>query len=110
MHRFLSIIRVNDIEQAIRIVNDNEYGNGTAIFTESLSNAQKYENEVNITQCGINVPIPVSPPYFSWTSTKESYRGSHYIYGESALDFYTQKKNNYEKIYSKYEFKFKYAN
>ena len=88
----LCIMRVNSLDEAIQIVNENEYGNGTAIFTESLYNAQKYENEVNVTQCGINVPIPVSPPYFSWTSTKESYRGSHYIYGDSAFDFYTQKK------------------
>ena len=40
-----------------------------------------------------NVPIPVSPPYYSWTSTKESYRGSHYIYGPSSFDFYTKLKH-----------------
>ena len=71
---------------------DNEYGNGTSIFTTSSYNASKYENEINITQCGINVPIPVSPPYYSWTSGKESYRGSHYIYGPSSFEFYTQTK------------------
>ena len=88
----LCIIRVPDLDNAIDLVNTNEYGNGTAIFTSNSYNATKYENEINITQCGINVPIPVSPPYYSWTSTKESYRGTHYIYGPSSFDFYTQLK------------------
>ena len=88
----LSIIRVSNISQAIEIINNNEYGNGTSIFTTSAYSANKYENEVNVTQCGINVPIPVSPPYYSWTSAKESYRGSHYVYGPSSFEFYTQQK------------------
>lgn len=88
----LSIIRVPDIDAAIKLVNSNEYGNGTSIFTTSNYNAKHYENNTNVTQCGINVPIPASPPYYSWTSGKESYRGSHYIYGSSSFDFYTQQK------------------
>lgn len=88
----LSIVRVPDLDSAINLVNSNQYGNGTAIFTNNLYNATKYENETNITQCGVNVPIPVSPPYYSWTSTKESYRGSHYVYGPSSFDFYTKLK------------------
>ena len=89
----LSIIRVPDLDSAIKLVNSNKYGNGTSIFTTNIINANKYENLTEVTQCGINVPIPVSPPYYSWTSGKESYRGSHYIYGPSSFDFYSRQKN-----------------
>ena len=88
----LSIIRVPTLDDAITLVNENEYGNGTSIFTTNNYHAKHYEKSTNVTQCGINVPIPVSPPYYSWTSGKESYRGSHYIYGPSSFDFYTQQK------------------
>ena len=88
----LSIIRVKTLDEAIKLVNQSEYGNGTSIFTTNLSSATHYENNIDITQCGINVPIPVSPPYYSWTSGKESYRGTHYIYGPSSFEFYTQQK------------------
>ncbi len=88
----LAVIRVPDLDSAIKLVNQNQYGNGTTIFTTSNHHAHKYSSGTNVTQCGINVPIPVSPPYFSWTSSKESYRGSHYIYGPSSFDFYSQLK------------------
>lgn len=89
----LSIIRVKNLDDAIELVNKNEYGNGTSIFTSNIEEAKRYENLTNVTQCGINVPIPVSPPYYSWTSGKDSFIGSHYIYGPSSFDFYTRPKN-----------------
>jgi len=94
----LSIIKVSTLDDAIEIVNKNEYGNGTSIFTNDMHEANKYENETKVTQCGVNVPIPVSPPYYSWTSSKESYRGSHYIYGPSSFDFYSQEKTTMTKF------------
>lgn len=51
-------------------MNENPYGNGTAIFTQSGATARKFEREVNVGQVGINVPIPVPLPMFSWSGNK----------------------------------------
>eukprot|EP00488_Nonionellina_sp_1-RS-2012_P001218 TRINITY_DN196_c0_g1_i2.p1 TRINITY_DN196_c0_g1~~TRINITY_DN196_c0_g1_i2.p1 ORF type:complete len:122 (-),score=37.42 TRINITY_DN196_c0_g1_i2:196-561(-) len=58
------------LDEAIQLTNRNEYGNGCAIFTNSGAAARKYEREVNIGQIGINLPIPVPLPFFSFTGGK----------------------------------------
>jgi len=88
----LVCLEVGTLREAMDIINDNQYGNGTCIFTSSQCTANEFENGVNVGQVGINVPIPVPPPYYSWTSTKNSFVGSHHIYGPQAFDFYTQTK------------------
>ena len=66
----LIVITTETLDEALSIVNENPYGNGTAIFTQSGATARKFEREVNVGQVGINVPIPVPLPMFSWSGNK----------------------------------------
>jgi malonate-semialdehyde dehydrogenase (acetylating)/methylmalonate-semialdehyde dehydrogenase len=80
------------LEDAIKITNRNNYGNGCAIFTSSGAAARKYQFEIEAGQVGINVPIPVPLPFFSFTGNKGSIRGDVNFYGKSGVNFFTQLK------------------
>lgn len=66
----LIVIPADTLDDAISIINENKYGNGTAIFTQSGATARKFEVETEVGQVGINVPIPVPLPMFSWSGNK----------------------------------------
>jgi malonate-semialdehyde dehydrogenase (acetylating)/methylmalonate-semialdehyde dehydrogenase len=86
------IVAVKDLEQAITLVNNNPFGNGTGIFTQSGAAARKFQSEIDVGQVGINVPIPVPVPIFSFTGSRGSKLGDLGPYGKQALQFYTQTK------------------
>lgn len=86
----LSIINTSSLESAIDIINMNQYGNGTCLFSDSLQEVSMFQDLVEVGQIGINLPIPVPPPYYSWSSSKESFIGNNYIYGPQSIDFYTK--------------------
>lgn len=88
----LIVLYAETLDEALKIVNENKYGNGTAIFTQSGATARKYEREVNVGQVGINVPIPVPLPMFSWSGNKASLLADIPFYGRGGIDFYTQNK------------------
>ena len=88
----LVIVSVDTLDEAIKLVNDNPYGNGTGIFTQSGAAARKFQNEIDVGQVGINVPIPVPVPYFSFTGSRGSKLGDLGPYGKQAVQFYTQVK------------------
>ena len=88
----LVLIEADTLDDALTIINENKYGNGTAIFTQSGATARKFEHEVNVGQIGINVPIPVPLPMFSWSGNKASFLGDVPFYGKSGINFYTQNK------------------
>jgi len=88
----LTILRVDTIDEALKIINDNQYGNGTAVFTRSGAAARKFAMEVECGQIGINLPIPVPPPFTSFTGSKASYLGGGNFYGKSGFRFFTQTK------------------
>ncbi|KAK9729081.1 hypothetical protein K7432_000524 [Basidiobolus ranarum] len=88
----LVCLNVDTMEEAIDIINNNRYGNGTAIFTRSGSVARKFQEEVDIGQVGINVPIPVPLPMFSFTGSRGSIIGDLNFYGKSGIQFYTSTK------------------
>ncbi|KAF2204177.1 Methylmalonate-semialdehyde dehydrogenase [Delitschia confertaspora ATCC 74209] len=90
----LVCLNVETIDEAIEMINANEYGNGTAIFTRSGATAGKFQREVEAGQVGINVPIPVPLPMFSFTGNKKSIAGggANTFYGKPGLQFYTQQK------------------
>ena len=75
------------------MVNDHEYGNGTAIFTRDGDAAREYAGRVKIGMVGINVPIPVPMAYHSFGGWKRSSFGDHNIYGTEAVRFYTRVKD-----------------
>lgn len=90
----LVCLNVETLDEAIELINDNEYGNGTAIFTSSGATATKFQKEIEAGQVGINVPIPVPLPMFSFTGNKKSVAGggANNFYGLAGLHFYTQQK------------------
>lgn len=90
----LVCLEAETLDDAIDLINANEYGNGVAIFTNSGATAGKFQREIEAGQVGINVPIPVPLPMFSFTGNKNSIAGNggNYFYGKAGLNFYTQLK------------------
>jgi malonate-semialdehyde dehydrogenase (acetylating)/methylmalonate-semialdehyde dehydrogenase len=88
----LCCLCVDTLEEAITLINNNPFGNGTSIFTASGAAARQFRHEVEVGQVGINVPIPVALPFFSFTGWKQSFYGDLHAYGKEAVRFYTQAK------------------
>lgn len=90
----LVCLNVETLDDAIDLINANEYGNGAAVFTKSGANAQKVQKNLEAGQLGINVPIPVPVPVFSFSGNKKSIAGggASNFYGKPGLAFYTQYK------------------
>jgi malonate-semialdehyde dehydrogenase (acetylating)/methylmalonate-semialdehyde dehydrogenase len=88
----LSVVRVETYAEAIRLINENPYGNGTAVFTNDGGAARKFQSEIAVGMVGINVPIPVPLSFYSFGGWKNSIFGSHAIYGPEGIHFYTRQK------------------
>src|SRR5256884_4471608 len=88
----LGITRVDTYDEAVKLVNDNPYGNGTAIFTRDGGVARQFQFDVQVGMVGINVPIPVPVAYYSFGGWKSSLFGDTHIYGPEGIDFYTRGK------------------
>jgi malonate-semialdehyde dehydrogenase (acetylating)/methylmalonate-semialdehyde dehydrogenase len=88
----LSVLRADTVDDAIRIVNANPYGNGTAIFTSSGEAARRFQRGVQVGMIGINVPIPVPMAYYSFGGWKDSLFGDKHIHGPEGVSFYTRAK------------------
>jgi len=88
----LICLNVPTLDDAIKLINQNQYGNGTAIFTTNGAIARKYQHEIDVGQVGINIPIPVPLPFFSFTGSRKSFVGATHFYGKMGVNFYTQTK------------------
>jgi malonate-semialdehyde dehydrogenase (acetylating)/methylmalonate-semialdehyde dehydrogenase len=88
----LSVVRVPTYADALRLVNENPYGNGVAIFTRDGGVARQFQFEVNVGMVGVNVPIPVPVAYYSFGGWKSSLFGDRHIYGPEGIDFYSRTK------------------
>jgi malonate-semialdehyde dehydrogenase (acetylating)/methylmalonate-semialdehyde dehydrogenase len=88
----LSVVRADTYEQAVGLINDNPYGNGTAIFTNDGGAARRFQNEIEVGMVGVNVPIPVPVGYYSFGGWKDSLFGDTHAYGPDGLHFYTRAK------------------
>ncbi len=88
----LTVVRVPTYAEAVRLVNDNPYGNGTAIFTRDGGAARQFQFEVEAGMVGINVPIPVPVAYYSFGGWKSSLFGDLHMYGPEGVQFYTRAK------------------
>jgi len=88
----LVCLEADTLDEAIQLINNNPYGNGTAVFTTSGANARKFVNEIDVGQVGVNVPIPVPLPMFSFTGSRGSFLGDCHFYGRQGVKFYTQTK------------------
>jgi malonate-semialdehyde dehydrogenase (acetylating) / methylmalonate-semialdehyde dehydrogenase len=85
-------VRANSLDDALALINDNPYGNGTSIFTRDGGAAHKFQREVQVGMVGVNVPIPVPVGYYSFGGWKASLFGDLHIYGEDGFRFYTRGK------------------
>jgi malonate-semialdehyde dehydrogenase (acetylating)/methylmalonate-semialdehyde dehydrogenase len=88
----LSVVRVPTYADALKLVNENPYGNGVAIFTRDGGVARQFQFDVNVGMVGVNVPIPVPVAYYSFGGWKSSLFGDRHIYGPEGIDFYTRTK------------------
>jgi malonate-semialdehyde dehydrogenase (acetylating)/methylmalonate-semialdehyde dehydrogenase len=88
----LGVARVGTYDEALKLVNENPYGNGTAIFTRDGGAARRFQHEVEAGMVGINVPIPVPVAYYSFGGWKASLFGSSHVYGPEGIAFYTRGK------------------
>jgi malonate-semialdehyde dehydrogenase (acetylating)/methylmalonate-semialdehyde dehydrogenase len=88
----LSVARVETYEEGLALINSNQYGNGTAIFTRDGGAARQFQFDVSVGMVGINVPIPVPVAYYSFGGWKASIFGDTAIYGPAGVDFCTRTK------------------
>jgi len=88
----LEVMRVATYADAVKLVNDNPYGNGTAIFTRDGGAARQFQFEAQVGMVGINVPIPVPVAYYSFGGWKDSLFGDLNMYGPEGVQFYTRAK------------------
>lgn len=88
----LSVVRAESYGDAVRLVNENEFGNGTAIFTRDGGAARQFEFDVEAGMVGVNVPIPVPVGTFSFGGWKNSLFGDTHMYGPDSIRFYTRGK------------------
>ncbi|MEO7118575.1 MAG: CoA-acylating methylmalonate-semialdehyde dehydrogenase [Candidatus Limnocylindrales bacterium] len=88
----LEVMRVATYNDAVKLVNDNQYGNGTAIFTRDGGAARQFQFEVQAGMVGINVPIPVPVAAYSFGGWKDSLFGDLHMYGPEGIQFYTRGK------------------
>jgi malonate-semialdehyde dehydrogenase (acetylating) / methylmalonate-semialdehyde dehydrogenase len=88
----LEVMRVATYDEAVKLVNDNPYGNGTAIFTRDGGAARQFQFEAQAGMVGINVPIPVPVAYYSFGGWKDSLFGDLHMYGPEGVQFYTRGK------------------
>jgi malonate-semialdehyde dehydrogenase (acetylating) / methylmalonate-semialdehyde dehydrogenase len=88
----LGVVRVNNFETALQLVNDHEFGNGTSIFTRDGDTARDFAHRVQAGMVGINVPIPVPMAFHSFGGWKRSLFGDHSVHGPEGVRFYTRLK------------------
>ena len=89
----LCIVRVADFQSALTLINENPYGNGTAIFTQDGETARAFAHEVQVGMVGINVPIPVPVAYHTFGGWKQSVFGDIHMHGDQSIQFYTKPKS-----------------
>ncbi|MEG3768781.1 aldehyde dehydrogenase family protein, partial [Alteromonas sp. 14N.309.X.WAT.G.H12] len=88
----LQVMRVNTMEEAMQLIDDHEYGNGTCIFTRDGEAARYFSDHIQVGMVGINVPLPVPVAYHSFGGWKRSLFGDLHAYGPDGVRFYTKRK------------------
>tara|TARA_B110000008_G_scaffold82262_1_gene84087 strand:- start:10575 stop:12113 length:1539 start_codon:yes stop_codon:yes gene_type:complete len=88
----LQIVRVNSMADAMRLIDDHKYGNGTCIFTRDGESARYFSDNIKVGMVGINIPLPVPVSYHSFGGWKQSLFGDLFAYGPDGVRFYTKRK------------------
>ena len=87
----LSVIHVETLDEAIDVVNQSRYGNGTSIFTESGAAARRYRHDVEVGMIGVNIGVAAPVAFFPFSGWKDSFFGDLHAHGGDAVEFYTRK-------------------
>jgi malonate-semialdehyde dehydrogenase (acetylating)/methylmalonate-semialdehyde dehydrogenase len=88
----LCVVRAETYEEAVELINANQFANGVAIFTRDGGAARQFQFEIEVGMVGINVPIPVPVSYYSFGGWKNSLFGDTHMYGPEGINFYTRGK------------------
>lgn len=88
----LLVMRVSSMDEAMKLINEHEYGNGTCIYTRDGEAARYFSDRIKVGMVGINVPLPVPVSYHSFGGWKRSLFGDLSAYGPDAVRFYTRRK------------------
>ena len=88
----LTVVRADSYEDAVRLVNENAFGNGVALFTRDGGAARRFQFEIEAGMVGINVPIPVPMAYYSFGGWNDSLFGDTHMHGTEGIHFYTRGK------------------
>ncbi len=88
----LTVVRVASYDEGVELINNNPFGNGTAIFTRDGGVARQFQYDINVGMVGINVPVPVPVSYYSFGGWKASLFGDQHMYGPEGINFYTRSK------------------
>ena len=88
----LAVVRVESFDQAVKLVNDHEFGNGVSIFTRDGDIGRTFSTKVKIGMVGINIPIPVPVAFHSFGGWKRSLFGDQHMHGPEGVRFYTKLK------------------
>ncbi len=88
----LSVVRVDDFNEALHLINDHEYGNGVSIFTRDGDSARNFSSNIKVGMVGINIPIPVPMAFHSFGGWKRSLFGDQHVHGMEGVRFYTKLK------------------
>ena len=88
----LCVIRVSSVAEGIQVINQCPFANGTSVFTKDGAEARLFTQAIQVGMVGVNIPIPVPMPFHSFAGWKESIFGTHGMYGEDGIRFYTRRK------------------
>jgi len=88
----LSVVRVKDFNDAIQLINDHEFGNGTSVYTRDGDVGRTFANKIKVGMVGINIPIPVPVAFHSFGGWKRSLFGDLHMHGPEGVKFYTKLK------------------
>jgi malonate-semialdehyde dehydrogenase (acetylating) / methylmalonate-semialdehyde dehydrogenase len=96
----LTVVRANSLDDAIAIVNNSRFGNGTSIFTESGATVRRYKHEVQAGMIGVNIGVAAPVAFFPFSGWKDSFLGDLHAHGPDAVEFYTRKKTITSRYFS----------
>ena len=88
----VSVVRVKNYDEALNLVNNHEFGNGTSVYTSDGEISRHFTTNAKIGMVGINVPIPVPMAFHSFGGWKQSLFGDHSVHGMEGIHFYTKLK------------------
>ena len=88
----LSVVRAKDFNEALNLINDHEFGNGTSIYTRDGDVGRTFANQIKVGMVGINIPIPVPVAFHSFGGWKRSLFGDQHMHGPEGVRFYTKLK------------------